>query len=296
MHTNELSELNKRINWSKKTDLNKILHSPLHMAQSKLIETYCKRFDKTWERSASTFWGGEMNVFLPEIVSTTIDRYGFFEANLSKLFLNYVKPNMVVFDIGSHFGYYSKLSSWLVGDGGEVHAFDPTPSTFVMLEKNTKALSNVFINNNAVYSSDSSIEILDFGIAYSAFNTIGVGNLPSDKLAELTPDKFDVKAIAIDNYVAEHSKIPDFIKIDAEGAELEILKGMRKTLKKHKPMLTLEVGDINVTDSEISPSRQLVDFMLELNYQCFEYKDEQLTPHEPKETYRYDNLFFMVNG
>ena len=158
MHKNELNELNERVIWSKKTSLNKILHSPLHMLKSKLIETYCKKLGRTWERSAATFWGSEMSIFLPEIVSTTIDRYGFFEANLSKLFLNYIKPDMVVFDIGSHFGYYSKLSLWLVGNGGEVHAFEPTPSTYAMLEKNTKDHSNMVTNNNAVYSSESSID------------------------------------------------------------------------------------------------------------------------------------------
>lgn len=294
MHTKELNELNKRINWSKKTALNKILHSPLHMMKSKFIEVYCQKLGRSWERSAVTFWGDEMNVFLPEIVSTTIDRYGFFEANLSKLFLSHVKADMVVFDIGSHFGYYSKLSSWLVGDGGEVHAFEPTPSTYAMVEKNTKDSANVVTNNNAVFSSDSSIEILDFGIAYSAFNTIGLGNLPSDKREELTPERVNVKAISIDNYVSTHSKIPDFIKIDAEGAELEILKGMTATLKKHKPMLTLEVGDINIDPSGVSASRKLVDYMLELNYQCFEYKNEKLIPHKPTETYIYDNLFFMT--
>ncbi len=98
----------------------------------------------------------------------------------------------------------------------------------------------------------------------------------------------------MDNYVSTHSIIPDFIKIDAEGAELEILKGMTETLKKHKPMLTLEVGDFNTDPSSISASRQLVDYMLSLDYQCFEYRDEQLTVHEPKETYQYDNLFFMA--
>lgn len=294
MHTNELNELNKRINWSRKTALNKILHSPVHMLQSKLIEIYCEKLGRSWERNAVTFWGGEMSIILPEIVSTTIDRYGFFEGNLSKLFLNYVKPDMVVFDIGSHFGYYSILSSWLVGEKGEVHAFEPTPSTYSMLEKNVKDLGNVFTNNNAVYSSDSSIKILDFGVAYSAFNSLGLGNLPADKRAELSPKSFDVKAIVIDNYVATHSKVPDFIKIDAEGAELDILKGMTYTLKKHKPMVTLEVGDINIDPSDISPSRKLVDYMLELEYQCFEYKDEQLIPHEAKKIYAYDNLFFMV--
>jgi FkbM family methyltransferase len=294
MHTNELDELNKRIDWSKKTSLNKILHSPLHMMQSKLIEVYCKKTGKAWERSTTTFWGGKMNIFLPEIVSTTIDRYGFFEGNLSKLFLNYIKPEMVVFDIGSHFGYYSIMSSWLVGKEGEVHAFEPTPSTYSMVVKNTKDLSNVVTNNNAVYSSEASIEILDFGVAYSAFNTIGQDNLPSDTRAGLTPETFEVKAIAIDDYMKTQSRGPDFIKIDAEGAELEILKGMRKTLKEYKPMLTLEVGDINTSESEASPSRQLVDYMLDLGYQCFEYKGKELIPHEPKTTYVYDNLFFLA--
>ena len=62
--------------------------------------------------------------------------------------------------------------SEVVGNDGNVHCFEPTPSTFSILKRNVFNMKNVFINQKAVLDKEIEIQLNDYGLASSAFNSI----------------------------------------------------------------------------------------------------------------------------
>jgi hypothetical protein len=101
----------------------------------------------------------------------------------------------------------------------------------------------------------------------------------------------EVPAISLDEYVEVRGLRPDFVKIDAESAEIEVLRGMQATLSRFQPTVTLEVGDVS-PEAPVS-SRELVQFLVARGYQAFEYAGGSIIPHQVRQTYEYDNILFV---
>lgn len=297
MNQRAIAELDSSVSLMYASGAVKVARRPLRMLGSKLLERRAHANGGVYPVTARTFWGATFHSIIPEGVSTTIYRYGFFEEELTRAFIDLLKPGMTFFDVGSHFGYFSLLAADLVGPAGKVHAFDPTPSTYEMLRKNVGHLPNVTTINAAGFSREAKLDFTDFGLEYSAYNSLsqggGGGKISFDKSKpQPTPRHFQVDALTIDGYIDRTGVKPNMLKIDAEGAELEILKGMERTLREVKPVVTLEMGDVGAAKGTRT-SRNVVDHILARGYQGFEYKGNKRVPHTPLETYPYTNLVFM---
>lgn len=269
----------------------RMLFTPWRTLYPEIIEFMFKHWGTTISVYTGTFFGSEMKIVLPEPVSTTIWRFGLFEDGLTAFMLNYLKPGMVFYDIGAHFGFFSLLASRIVGGSGQVHAFEPTRSTFEVLKENTEKMQNIFVNQNAMWSQSASIPFSDFGVVYSAFNSAYDPRFNDLDKRNVKADKYEVRAISIDQYADSSGRFPDFIKIDAESAEQEILNGMERTFKRAKPMITIEVGDWDIKN--VASSRDLVKYLINHGYQALEFKNGTIAPHVPREKYKYDNLLFI---
>ena len=234
-----------------------------------------------------TFWGDIMHFYLPE--GNAIYYYGFFEANLTNFLLNYIQKGDTVIDVGAHVGYYSMLCSSLVEESGKVYSFEPTPRTFNTLKENTSSKGNVVVNNNAVLDKEMEIEFVDYGPKFSAFNSFK--KRESDEMKFLSaPERIKVKAISLDKYCEKNNIIPNFIKIDAEGAEYLILQAMVDILKNNMPIVSIEVAGEDEWKDNCSKS---ISMLKEFGYKAFEIDlNGYLKPHSQKETYSYDNLIF----
>jgi FkbM family methyltransferase len=236
-----------------------------------------------------------MFAVIPEAISISIHRYGFYEEDLSKMVLTHLKPGMVFLDIGAHFGYFTLLGSFLVGKEGQVHSFEPSPSSYLILAANASGKRNIVVNNCAAFSKRGVISIYDYGIRYSAFNSIYGARLPQDVLSKLTVSKFEIESISIDEYVNKNKIVPGFVKIDAENAEYEILAGMDKTIDMFHPIISIEVGDIGAR--RISESKELISFLINKTYKAYEFKEGKIVPHSNigRERYSYGNLLFLLD-
>ena len=271
--------------------LKRVVFSPWRTLYPEAIEVMSKYWGTTIPVYTNTFFGRKMKVVLPEPVSTSIWRFGLFEENLTAFMLNYLKPGMVFYDIGAHFGFFSLLASHMVGNSGQVHAFEPTRSTFDMLKENTKDIKNIFVNQNAMWSQSASIPFNDFGIAYSAFNSAYDPRFNDSDKRNAKADKYEVRAISIDEHAESVGRFPDFIKIDAESAEQEILKGMERTFERTKPMIALEVGDWAITN--VASSQDLVKNLLNRGYEALEFYNGTIRPHILRDKYEYNNILFI---
>jgi FkbM family methyltransferase len=242
-------------------------------------------FHKSTIIPTEMFFGKEMNLVLPEQVSEFLYYFRFFEYKLTKIVLECLKEGNIFVDIGAHFGYYSQLASELVGNSGEIHSFEPIPSSYEILKTNVKN-SNQFTNNLACWSEDVFLDFNDYGLEFAAYNSFS-----KPRLAKSTKNpiqKIKVKTTTLDNYF-KNKALPHFVKIDAESAELEVLKGMNKIINQAHPMITIEVGDLE----DLPKSKDAIEYLLDKNYECYEFTNGKISKHIVRDSYVYDNLLFL---
>ncbi len=240
--------------------------------------------------SARTFWGERMRVVLPEVVSSEILRFGYFEENLVAALLAHVPAAGTVFDVGAHFGFFSLLSSRLTGPAGRVIAFEPMPNTCSVLRRNVEP-AGVTVVNAAVWNERAEVRMHDFGLGLSAFNSIRPPRLTKSAHRPARKRIVTVPAITLDDYAGEQDLAPDFVKIDAESAEFEVLEGMERMLRHTRPVVSLEVGDLGVEGAP--PSGDLVRHLTERDYRSLEYVDGAFHEHRVRDRYAYGNLLFV---
>jgi FkbM family methyltransferase len=240
---------------------------------------------------ARTPWGQQITVTLPDDVSVALRWNGFFEYDLSAFYLRMLRPGMTFVDIGAHVGYFSLLASRAVGPTGRVVSFEPTPSTFEVLVTNARAHRNVTVVNAAVWSEPTAITLRDYGPCFSAYNSVFQARLPAAVKAGLTERTHSVQAVRLDDYVRERGCAPDAVKIDVESAEMHVLLGMQEVLIEHRPVVSLEVGDMDLPG--VPRSRELIEKVVSFGYRSYELQDGRLRPHVPRDAYSYENIVFV---
>jgi FkbM family methyltransferase len=242
---------------------------------------------------ARTFWGQPMQVVLPEEVSVSIWRFGFFEASLSGFLLRTLRPGQTVLDVGAHIGYISLLAARAVGPAGAVHAFEPTPATFAVLSRNLDPVPHSIAAALAVWDKPGVIEINDHGWCYCAYNSAFGSRLPESVTRRAPTTAIQVPAVRLDDYTRERDLRPDLVKIDAESSEFQVLQGMRGMLENERPLIIMEVGDLGVSD--VGSSRELIEHIVSFGYIVREIHPVSfaLAPHQLRSSYEYDNLVFV---
>lgn len=269
----------------------KLIKHPIRTIYNKTLSVILEKIDKSIRIKAKTFWGDRMIIVWKESVSLSIFKVGFFEEGLTRMLLQYLQPKMIFFDIGAHFGYFTMLASRIVGRKGRVYSFEPTKSTYKILSSNSRSLDNIYLNNLAVSSKSGSVVFNDWGTEFSAFNSFYQPRLESRIREKLMLSQYEIQTINLDEYIYRNHVKPDFIKIDAESAEYDILLGMSQILKEIRPIITLEVGDMDLPG--VITSRELVIHLINKGYQAYEYNGESIVRHEIRDRYSYDNILFL---
>ena len=290
--------IEKYISYERASLIKKIILQPIQTLKvilARLFRKFSKQHHLSFLVKAKLFTGEDLNVILPEDISTAIYCYGFFEADLSRIILDRVKTGMIFFDIGAHVGYYSKLASNLVGKKGQVHAFEPTPSTFAILKSNFTDTPNVFLQNLAVWSETTELTLFNYGLQLAGVNSFTEPRISKERDRQQKQyefkQPFEVQATSVDRYVNEFKVKPDFIKIDAESAEYQILVGMKKTLNEIRPQITLEVGDFNI--KEVVSSDRIINHLLEQGYKVYTFRNGKIESYQPQNSYLSENLLFI---
>jgi FkbM family methyltransferase len=175
------------------------------------------------------------------------------------------KEGDIVIDIGANIGRYTIVSSKLVGKTGKVVAIEADVDTFQLLKRNVALnnLTNVLPLNIAVFSTKTRIKLYEQSVSAKYNSLLWSRAKQTEKYVEINADTLDS--------ILELNRISqvNWIKIDVEGAELEVLKGRTKTLSSRNIDLLIEihnVGDSNHYDN-------IVDFLKHYNYEiAFEYR------------------------
>ena len=150
------------------------------------------------------------------------------------------KQGDIVVDIGAHMGRYTIISSKRVGTNGKVVAIEAHPGNFEMLNRNIKLnqLTNVIPLNYAVYSKETKIKLYlpEEDSGFTIYNTIMSNRAGTeDKFVEVNANTLD--CLLQLNQIREEEV--NWVKIDVEGAEFEVLKGATNVLSKSKDIALL---------------------------------------------------------
>ena len=190
---------------------------------------------------------------------------------LCRLVKELVGRGHVVWDVGANVGLFAFASAHQTGDAGKVFAFDADIWLVQLLRRSASLQPSTSAPVQVVPAAlASSCDLRTFNIATRsrASNFLqGYGQSQTGGVAE----QQTVVAITID-WLAERLPLPDVLKIDVEGAELEVLRGGINLLRDKKPVVICEVG----SDS----SSEVTKFLKDLGYRLFDGENLLHERHE----------------
>jgi FkbM family methyltransferase len=138
----------------------------------------------------------------------------------------------VFLDIGANVGVFAMQAASIVGPTGTVLALEPFPRMADMLLRNARAnhFQNVRLRVCCASSTDGHAQFWLKGDRPNAFTLI---DSPGSWC-------YDVPTVTVDTLLQREALVPQFIKIDAEGAENLILEGARHTIASARPIILVE--------------------------------------------------------
>lgn len=223
-------------------------------------------------------------------VQRALARYPSFYSNLLKwirrgtiekrLFLALIRRGNVVCDIGANRGDYALLFSDIVGLQGQVHAFEPVPTTFELLKskfRNNGCIRNFWLNNVALGESVGAVTVHQPGTddGQASLRTHSHGSW--SKHQEVFEHQCEMTTLDI--YSAAFTRL-DFIKCDVEGSEMLVLKGATKAISRFSPILFVEVFE-EWTEAFGYRPEDLLKFLRGLGYDTFFMCNDRVTKIDP---------------
>lgn len=202
------------------------------------------RFFKAWSRTARTFYGAPLRIDLP--AATDIFLLGAkthdSEIRLSRLLIRSLQKGHSFVDVGAHYGFYSLLAATLCGPEGKVLALEASPSTFELLQFNTQSFSQIEPLLLAAGDRQGTLTFYEFPTLYSEYNSLKITQFEgSTWIDEVQPTVIEVTGGRLDEILPRMSIHPDIIKIDVEGAEEQVVRGMEGLLDElQKTMIIIE--------------------------------------------------------
>ena len=164
-----------------------------------------------------------------------------YEAPTFDFVATYCRVGMTFLDIGAHFGIFSISAARRLGPSGKIFSFEPCPST--------RATMCEFLRLNPVATP---IEVREEAVwnasgTHSMYISETLGDAANTMFRNQQHQiKSQIKTISLDDFVTSSRVQVDCLKIDAEGAELAILRGGRKLLMQQRPKTHLSLHPIQI--------------------------------------------------
>lgn len=184
------------------------------------------------------------------------------ESSVHEIFDMHLKSGDVFVDIGANIGLHTLYAAKLLANTGQVFAFEPVSSNLKLLQR------NIILN-----SLTDRVTVVPKAVSNSSQESISF-YLPSDEMTEtasLSKNsenllKIEVKNVRLDDYWQTVNLPVKLIKIDVEGAELEVLRGAEYILRKWHPVLVIEVHCFALPEFGTNLS-EFQEFLNNLGYQ-----------------------------
>jgi FkbM family methyltransferase len=184
------------------------------------------------------------------------------------LFEILLQHGMTVAEVGGHIGYISLHFAKIVGSLGKVVVFEPGHNNLPYIRFNLKQVSNIKLEEFGVASIDGELTLVEESLS-GQNNTFakdfeGLETNRKKAYVDVSVRQRTVPVLRLDSYFS--STKPDFIKVDVEGFEYEVLRGAERLLKE-KTMLMVEVQ---------SHHREIYELLNTLDYAMFNENRERI--------------------
>jgi len=198
---------------------------------------------------------------------------------------------MIVLDIGAHHGFYTLLLAHLVGSNGQVFAFEPSPRERKALLRHISLnrCRNVRVQALALGGVEKEAELY-----VVQGNQTGCNSLrPPIVLSSVSP--IAVQVTSLDVWLKEQKlDRVDFIKLDVEGGELEVLKGAANLLERRlRPVILAEVQDIR-TLAWGHGAKEVIDYLVQKGYKWFRLSENGSLHELDTKQHTFDGNFVAV--
>jgi FkbM family methyltransferase len=199
-----------------------------------------RRFTKNGNYVIQTKHGAKLIIDLQnlDIYATIFNCGGEWEPHIAKTCQRLLRKSDIFFDIGANAGCISLDTRAFVGEDVRMYLFEPQPSLSNSIKKSIaiNRYNNIHVFEILLGNHDGTAEL------YLTGHAIHASMIPREK----TFDKLVLPICTIDTLRSSgRCPPPDVIKMDTEGAELQILEGMRQTLTEYSPTILFE-ADVNM--------------------------------------------------
>ncbi|MBN2588959.1 MAG: FkbM family methyltransferase [Sedimentisphaerales bacterium] len=187
------------------------------------------------------------------LICRSLENYGEWAQNELEVISHFIQKNDHVLDVGAFIGTHTAVFSSLVGSEGKVYSFEPVEYIFNILSKNIQRnhFENTILFNVALGSRENIIStpIIDFN------KTKNYGSFSLKEKYELKEQlSNNIKVEFIDKY--DFKKV-DFIKIDVEGMEYDVLRGGINTIQRYRPYIFSEANSLEDGIAVLNLSRDI---------------------------------------
>jgi len=237
----------------------------LHHLAWRIMPTVRRLFSQDIEMRTTFADGVQFLAILSDHIESQIFWQGVQEADRDELalVLELIEPGQVFFDVGANVGTFTLPVAPRLGEG-EVHAFEPWQPHLIRLHRNIElnGYRNIVVNDCALGQTDGKVTL-----NVPAGNNTGMASIyPGEMSAAL---KAEVRCTTLDAYVAARRLHRlDLIKIDVEGAELDVLEGGTSVLTRFRPKLVIELAAANLHRGGRA-YRDVFEFFGHLEYRVF---------------------------
>jgi FkbM family methyltransferase len=168
-------------------------------------------------------------------------------------------------DIGANIGYFTLIMAKGIKENGKVFSFEPEPKNFELLKKNVEInnYSNVILEKKAIGNKTGIAKLYLADRKNNIFHS-GMHRIFRSDLVSQISNPVSINIIKLDDYLQDLKFIKKIrlIKIDVEGAEFDVLKGMSKILDENKGIkIVMEFSSENLEDYGSNPS-DVMDFLI----------------------------------
>lgn len=197
--------------------------------------------------------------------------YGIRERECTRIFKKELEDGIKVMDIGANIGYYTLIVASIVGDSGKVYAVEPEPKNFEILKKNIELNSykNVELYNMAIGDENGDGLLVESG--YSNLHRVA----KTSDYQKMSTER--IRIVTVDEFLG--NRLIDFIKMDVEGFEYYIIKGMTKTLNKNMPLkLFIEVHPENIRNYYGESVETMLEILSSANFKLKYLVTKEIRP------------------
>ena len=190
--------------------------------------------------------------------------FGSYAVLITEAMKRFLKPGDVFIDVGANIGYLSAVAAGLVGKRGQVHCFEPVPAYFDRLQNLANLNPGYAILPNFCAAGDAAGQCIIYITREAGQNTM----VPAYQSDSDVTSMLEVPVVRLDSYIADNNvHRVALIKIDAEGFEFPVLKGLQGYFEKtsHRPPIICEIAPraYSLLSKKIS---ELADYMAAYGY------------------------------